>query len=97
MGNIQTSPPYLVLKATEVLRPVETAFVMINCETGQESFVIEQIRSIQGVREAFRTDGPHDILGSFEATSVEALREIIEQKIRKTPHVKSTTTLIKSY
>lgn len=74
----------------------QTAFVMINCENGHEVDVFEQLRGMEGIKEAARTDGPHDILSSIEAPSVEALREIIESKIRKTPHVKSTTTLIKS-
>ncbi|MDE1861680.1 MAG: Lrp/AsnC ligand binding domain-containing protein [Thaumarchaeota archaeon] len=85
-----------MLKA-EVQSKAETAFVMINCEAGQEANVIEQIRAISGVKEAFRTNGQHDILSSVEASSVESLREIIDQRIRKTPHVRSTTTLIKSY
>ncbi len=86
-----------MLKTPEMICSLQTAFVMINCETGHETDVIEQIRSIQGIKEAIRTNGPHDILSSIEAPTVDSLREIIEHKIRKTPHVKATTTLIKSY
>ena len=76
---------------------LQTAFVMINCEAGHENDVVEHIRSVKGIREAVRTHGPHDILSSIEAPTVDSLIEIIEHRIRKTPHVKSTTTLIKSY
>lgn len=81
---------------TLALRSLQTAFVMINCETGHETDVIEQVRSINGIKEVIRTNGRHDILSSIEAPTVESLRDIIEHRIRKTPHVKSTTTLIKS-
>ncbi|HJT09253.1 MAG TPA: Lrp/AsnC ligand binding domain-containing protein [Candidatus Nitrosotalea sp.] len=81
----------------EMMPPLQTAFLMVTCEAGHESDVVEQIRSVSGIGEACRTSGTYDILCSIEATTVESLREIIEQKIRKTPHVIATTTLIKSH
>ncbi len=81
----------------EMVQPLQTAFVMVNCQAGHESDVIEQLRSIKGIKEAIRTSGPYDILCNIEASTVESLREIIEQKIRKIPDLISTTTLIKSY
>ncbi|HJU12895.1 MAG TPA: Lrp/AsnC ligand binding domain-containing protein [Candidatus Nitrosotalea sp.] len=86
-----------MLKTPELLDSLQTAFVMINCEAGHENDVVEHIRSVRGVKEALRTHGPHDILSSIEAPTVESLIAIIEKDIRKTPHVKSTTTLVKSY
>jgi len=79
-----------------MMPPLQTAFLMVTCEADHESDVIEQISSISGIREAHRTSGTYDILCSIETTTVESLREIIEQKIRKIPHVIATTTLIKS-
>ena len=84
-----------MLKSPEI-QSLQTAFVMVNCETGHEIDVIEQIRSIEGIKESHRTSGSHDIFCRIEVERVESLREIIEQKIRKTPCVISTTTLIKS-
>lgn len=86
-----------MLKAPETIQSLQTAFVMINCESDHEADVIDQVRSIKGIKEAVRINGPHDILCSIEAPTVESLREIIEYKIRKTCHVKTTTTLIRSY
>ena len=81
----------------KMVQPIQTAFVMVNCEYGHESGVIEQLRSIEGVKETIRTNGPYDILCSIEVSTIESLKEVIEQKIRKTPHTISTTTLIKSH
>lgn len=86
-----------MLRTPELMDSIQTAFVMINCEAGHENDVVEQLRSVRGVKEALRTHGPHDILSSIEAPTVESLISIIEKDIRKTPHVKSTTTLVKSY
>lgn len=81
----------------EMVPPLQTAFVMVTCETGYEYDVIEQIRSISGIKEAHRTNGTYDVFCSIKASTIESLREIIELRIRKTSHVIATTTLIKSY
>ncbi len=81
----------------EMMLPLQTAYVMVNCEAGYESDVIEHLSSIGGIKEVVRTTGHYDILCSVETTTVESLREIIEQKIRRTSHLVSTTTLVKSY
>ena len=54
-----------MLRMPETVDAFQTAFVMINCETGHEADVIEHVRSIDGVKEVVRTDGPHDILSSI--------------------------------
>ncbi len=81
----------------EMMPPLQTAFLMVNCEAGHESDVAEQLRLVDGIKETHRTNGPYDILCIIETTKIESLREIIELNIRKTLHVISTTTLIKSY
>ncbi len=72
----------------------ETTCVMINCESGFESKIIDEISAISGVRECVRTTGPYDMLAIVESSTVESLKEIIENKIRKTPGVRATTTLV---
>lgn len=67
---------------------------MINCESGSEARIIDEIREIHGVKECVRTTGPYDILAIIESNTVESLKEIIENNIRKIPHVNTTTTLV---
>jgi DNA-binding Lrp family transcriptional regulator len=83
-----------MLQTSQLDRNVETTCVMINCESGYEMGIIDKIREIQGVRECVRTTGPHDILAIVESNTVELLKEIIENKIRKIPNVNATTTLV---
>jgi DNA-binding Lrp family transcriptional regulator len=72
----------------------ETAYVMVNCESGAELKVMEELGSIDGVKEIKYTFGSYDIVTKVEVSSVELLREIIASRIRKIVSVRSTTTLI---
>ena len=59
-----------------------------------EPKVIEELGTIEGVKDIVYTFGSYDIVTKVEAISVEALREIITLRIRKIDRVRSTTTLI---
>lgn len=84
----------IMLQASQLRKDTETTCVMINCESGSEGRIIDKIREIPGVKEAVRSTGPYDILAIIESNTVESLKEIIENKIRKTPNVTATTTLV---
>lgn len=83
-----------MLQAPQLRKGTETTCVMINCESGSEIVIIDKIREISGVKECVRTEGPYDILAIIESNTVESLKEIIENKIRKIPNVTATTTLV---
>jgi len=70
------------------------AYVLINCELGSEESVINQIKTIEGVKEVHGTFGAYDILVKIESDRVETLREVITWKIRKIEHIRSTLTLM---
>jgi hypothetical protein len=72
----------------------EVAYVMINCESGCEELVIEQLKSIQDVGEVQGIHGNYDIIVKLETESLEILREIITFKIRKIQKIRTTTTLM---
>lgn len=72
----------------------ERAYVMINCEDGSESYVIEQLKALDGVREVASTIGPYDIIIGLEVLSTDTLKEVITSKIRKISQVRSTTTIV---
>lgn len=71
-----------------------TAYVLINCELGSEQAVIDQIKSMEGVKEIKGVFGAYDILTKLETPSVENLRETITWKIRKIDRIRSTLTLM---
>jgi len=70
------------------------AYVLINCEIGSEEKVIEELKTIDGVKEVHGTFGAYDILAKVESDQVESLRETITWKIRKIDKIRSTLTLM---
>ena len=84
----------VMLQTPQMAKNTETTCVMINCESGAEGRIIDEIKSIPGVKESVRTSGPYDILAMIESNTVESLKEIIENQIRKIPQIRATTTLV---
>ncbi len=70
------------------------AYLMINCESGAEEHVLDEIRTFPQIKESTLTIGKHDILALVETGSADELREVIVLKIRKIPEVRCTTTLV---
>jgi len=70
------------------------AFVLINTETGSEADVLKDLKKIEGVAEAFAVYGVYDIIARVKADSMDKLKEIVTQHMRRLDRVRSTLTLI---
>ena len=70
------------------------ALVLINTDVGAEDEVLAQVKSIDGVKEAYIVYGIYDLYAKIEAESIEKLKDIVSSKIRKLPKVRSTITMI---
>lgn len=73
---------------------MEHAYVLINCDTGFEEFIIEQLKKIDDVKAVQGTLGVYDIIVKIESQKPENLKEAIIGDIRKLTHVQSTLTLL---
>ena len=71
------------------------AYVMLNCELGAETAIIEQLKELEQVVDVFETIGTHDMLVKLQAENFEKIREIVSWNIQKIKKVRSTATLIK--
>ena len=71
------------------------AYVMLNCDLGAESAIIEQLKELEQVVDVFETIGTHDMLVKLQAENFEKIREIVSWNIQKLKNVRSTATLIK--
>jgi DNA-binding Lrp family transcriptional regulator len=69
------------------------AYVMMNCNLGEEKTVIEALKKINGIKEAHGTLGLYDIVAQIESTTDEKIQEIVTQQIRKIPKIQSSMTL----
>jgi DNA-binding Lrp family transcriptional regulator len=71
------------------------AYVMLNCDLGAESAIIEQLKEIEQVVDVFETIGTHDMMVKLQADNFETVRDIVSRNIQKLKNVRSTATLIK--
>lgn len=71
------------------------AYVMLNCELGAETEIIDQLKEIEQVMDVFETIGTHDMMVKLQAENFEKIREIVSWNIQKLKKVRSTATLIK--
>ena len=71
-----------------------TAFVLINSEIGFDSNVLKKLEEIRGVDQAFAVYGVYDLIAKVRADTMDKLRNMVHQKIRKLDKVKSTLTMI---
>lgn len=71
-----------------------TAYVLINCDTGSEEPVIDDLKSIIGVKNVSGVFGAYDIVAEVQTPTVDKLRETITMKIRKISGIRSTLTLM---
>lgn len=69
------------------------AFVLINCSHGQETKIIDNLKTTYGVKEIQHTVGFYDILTKIESKTHKEL-EIIKEKIHKLEKVRATQTLM---
>jgi DNA-binding Lrp family transcriptional regulator len=71
-----------------------SAYVLFNVSAGSEDLILERIRSIAEVQEAFFSYGVFDLVVKIKTDSMEQLKELISYRLRAITNVKSTLTLI---
>ncbi len=71
------------------------AYVMLNCDLGAETAIMEQLRELEQVVDVFETIGTHDMLVKLQAENFEKVREVVSRNIQQLKNVRSTSTLIK--
>ncbi len=70
------------------------AFVLINTELGQEATVVEALEHVPGITDVQALYGIYDVIAEVEADSMDKVKEIVFNNIRRLESVKTTITLI---
>lgn len=71
-----------------------TAFVLVNVNLGKGNKVLKKLGEIEEIKEAHLLEGVYDIITRVQSDTKESLRKILYEKVRRTPDVRSTLTLI---
>ena len=70
-----------------------SAYILINADLGTETQIIDNIKDLKGIKEAYTVYGVYDSIAKAESESLDKLKAIIENA-RKLPKVRSTLTMI---
>ena len=68
-------------------------FVLLNCDLGAEEFIVEELKKISQVSQAYVTFGAYDVVAEINTDSQEDFDETVSFKIRRLTRVVSTMTL----
>jgi DNA-binding Lrp family transcriptional regulator len=69
------------------------AYVLIVAELGKEDKVLKDVQKTKGVEEVFVTYGVYDLIAKIKAESMNQLKELVTQRLRRKDNVSSTLTL----
>lgn len=70
------------------------AFVLLNTELGKESNIIENLKEVKEITNIRSLYGIYDLIIEMDAETMEKVKEVIFNKIRRLENVKSTITLL---
>jgi len=70
------------------------AFVLINTELGREAQVVEALSQVEGIEIVHSLYGIYDVIAEVEADSMDKVKEIVFNNIRRLESVTTTITLI---
>jgi len=70
------------------------AFVLLNTELGMESKIIEALNGVDEITNIHSLYGIYDLIIEMEADSMDKIKEVVFNKVRRLDNVKSTITLL---
>jgi DNA-binding Lrp family transcriptional regulator len=73
---------------------MSVAFLLINTDLGEGIDVSKELKNISEVKEVYGVYGVYDFVVRIEASTMQDLKDVITEKIRRLNHVRSTLTMI---
>jgi DNA-binding Lrp family transcriptional regulator len=70
------------------------AFVLLNTELGMESKIIEALNGVEEITNIHSLYGIYDLIIEMEAETMDKIKEVVFNKVRRLDNVKSTITLL---
>ena len=67
-------------------------FILLNCDLGAEEYIVDELKQIADISNAYLTFGAYDVIAEIQAKDQDDFERIIA-KIRKLSRVVSTMTL----
>ena len=70
------------------------AFVLLNTELGMESKIVEALNGVEEITNIHSLYGIYDLIIEMEAETMDRIKEVVFNKVRRLDNVKSTITLL---
>ena len=74
-------------------KPKRSAFVFITTDADSSHLALEDLRTIDEIKEVYLAHGAYDLIAKVSGESFENLREIVHKRIGNLSSIKSTLTL----
>jgi len=67
-------------------------FILLNCDLGAEEYIVDELKLMQNINNAYLTFGAYDVIAEIETQDPDEFEKVIAN-IRKLTRVVSTMTL----
>jgi uncharacterized protein with GYD domain len=67
-------------------------FILFNCDLGAEEYILDELKQVQNISNAYLTFGAYDIIAEVQVENQEGFTKVIAA-VRKLSRVVSTMTL----
>ena len=67
-------------------------FILLNCDLGAEEYILDELKQVQNISNAYLTFGAYDIIAEIQVENQEEFTKVIAT-VRKLSRVVSTMTL----
>jgi uncharacterized protein with GYD domain len=71
---------------------MQKGFILLNCDLGSEEYILEELKQMQGINNAYLTFGAYDVIAEIQTEGQDGFEKVIAE-VRKLSRVVSTMTL----
>lgn len=72
---------------------MHVGYILLNCDLGAEEYIVEELKQIPEVKNAYLTFGAYDVIAEIHAETQEQFEKTVASRIRRLSRVVSTMTL----
>jgi DNA-binding Lrp family transcriptional regulator len=72
---------------------MHVGFVLLNCDLGAEEYILDELKQVPQVKNAYVTFGAYDIIAEIHGSDQEDFEKTVSMKIRRLSRIVSTMTL----
>ena len=76
-----------------VKKKMHVGFVLLICDLGADDFILDELKQVEQVKNAYVTFGAYDIIAEIHGSDQEEFEKTVSMKIRRLSRIVSTMTL----